>query len=446
MVSVEHTVTDESSDCAGRRGELTILDDNGDVVKRQETPFLCTSYSFIPTNPIPWSDDLEINLADGNDVHGGFDVDAVLVNLEDITQGRVDVNDIEAAGGIHDYMGYDGLVLCDTGGYLRAKYQEHSGHGFDDYMAEAQEDAGEVAEYYERTAPDLFASPDVSLKPPSIGESIDNVPEYARNRRIHFTFEALDHLLEQEHSPTIVPIVCGFDFQTIDKVVDRLHRLEEKHGITFPVVGVGSLEPITSWYVRNLNYKTSLFTSVTAYIRRKLPDRHLHAFGVSSPMYISLLSYLGYDSFEAISWIQNGRRFKVFNPTTGIEGFTRRGREHGEETSSGESEGVAAEINWDELAGCGCPVCEAQNHDPELVKTVYQADGDQAFAARAVHNAWVCQQKMEDIRQAIRDDELREHVQDVVLGNVPSIVRERMDPVLFHENFYSELLDGRLPG
>jgi len=80
------------------------------------------------------------------------------------------------------------------------------------------------------------------------------------------------------------------------------------------------------------------------------------------------------------------------------------------------------------------------------VKTVYQADGDQAFAARAVHNAWVCQQKMEDIRQAIRDDELREHVQDVVLGNVPSIVRERMDPVLFHENFYSELLDGRLPG
>lgn len=444
MVSVNHDIEYESSDSAGRRGLLTITQD-GEVVQQQETPFLCTSYSFIPTNPVPWSDDLEITPDVGKTISGGFDVDAVLINLEDITQERVDIDDVDRAGGLHEFIDYDGFVLCDTGGYLRAKYEEHSGHGFDDYMAEAREDAEEVAGYYEITQPDLFASPDISLKPPNIGESIDKVPEYARNRRLHFTLEALDHLLDLENTSGIVPVVSGFDFNTIDKVVTRIRQIEEKHDTYFPVVGVGSLEPITSWYVRNLNYKTSMFTSITAYVRQQLPDRHLHAFGVSSPMYISLLSYLGYDSFEAISWIQNARRFKVFSPETGIESFTRRGREHGEETSSGESEGVASEVDWDEIADCGCPSCTAQGNDIETIRAVYQDDGDQAFAARAVHNAWVCQQKMEDIRAAIRDDELKVYVQDKVLGNVPTIQREGMDPVRFHQEFYEPLLEGRLP-
>jgi tRNA-guanine family transglycosylase len=424
----------------GRHGVLTIEG------HRRETPLLYTSYSFVPTNPRPWDPAwrfIEDGLVPGrSDPHNVvFEVDALLLNFADIPT-RASRDAIAAAGGLKQLVGYSGLALADTGGWIRERYHPYSGYEtYDDYLEASRTHAHEVVDLQSLARVDLVTAPDVSLKPASVGKSIYSVSRRQKDIRQRYTFRALDEIGRSDLP--VVPVISGHDFLFLRRSIDELLATEERLGRTFPVVALGGIEPITSWYVRNLNYRMVLVASLAYLTRRLLPDRCLHAFGVSSPLYITMLASVGFDTFESISWIQNARRFKLFDPRRGIEGSVNPGRRWAETVSGGESEGVATRFEWASLAGCRCPVCSHYGNDVETLKRLYQQSRALAFQARAVHNAWVCQAHARRLRNAVDADELADFCREIY-DDVPTLRREGTNPNVFLDRFVRPVVEAEL--
>jgi tRNA-guanine family transglycosylase len=422
----------------GRHGVLTV-DDH----EPRETPLLYTSYSFVPTNPRPWDPSwefLERELLKGVEDPSSvaFDVDAVLLNLMDIPK-KISREQVTAAGGIKQLAGYGGLTLADTGGWLRERYKPYdSFESYEFYLDAAREHADEVLELQELARVDLVTAPDVSLKPPKVGQSIHKVGRRQKDVRQRYTFEALKDIGSADLP--LVPVVSGHDLLFLRRAIQELLEVERRLGKTFRVIALGGIEPITSWYVRNLNYKMSLVASLAHLARRMLPDRCLRAFGVSSPLYITMLASIGFDTFESISWIQNARRFKLFDPRRGIEGSVNPGRRWAQAVAGGESEGVASEFEWASLSMCGCPICSHYGNEIETLRRLYQQDRAPAFQARAVHNAWVCQAHARRLRAAVDADELSTFCSEVYAG-VPTLAREGTNPNVFLGRFLGPVVE-----
>jgi len=294
------------------------------------TAFL--GYSFRRGNPEPWK---------------SFRVPHLMVNAFDFSR-KFRSSDRESTTA-KELLGYDGYVLCDSGGYqvLQGK---------------TNVDLHSIIEIQKALAPDLSAM-------------LDNAIDY----RAHF--RGLRSYLK-EFGTDFLPVI---PLDASDRQVSKLAAICEDYDIE--AVGIGNFVPL----VRAPAHYTRLegaFRRIGE-LRRKLPMNHVHLFGVGG-MGTGLIALLFADSIDTTSWVHDARFWKLRLPGGGV--FRAR--------STTSSRRKLPVDYW-----CRCPSC-VRHGSPAV-----EADGAEGFRARATHNAWVMLREYELAAVARRENRLRSFVE-----------------------------------
>lgn len=294
------------------------------------TAFL--GYSFGRGNPKPWK---------------SFRVPHLMVNVYDFSR-RFSISSTSPKTA-KEFLGYDGYVLCDSGGYQVLQ-------GSTNVNLES------IIETQKVLAPDLSAM-------------LDNAGDY----RAHF--RGLRYYLK-EFGTDFLPVI---PLDASDRQVRKFAAICQDYDID--AVGIGNFVPL----VRAPAHYTKLvggFQRISE-LRLMLPMKHIHLFGVGG-MGTGLMALLFVDSIDTTSWVHDARFWKLRLPGGGV--FRTRST-------------TSSRRQLPEGYHCRCPVC--RDEGPQAV----EADGGDGFRSRATHNAWVMLREYTLAAVARRENRLRPFVE-----------------------------------
>ena len=177
----------------------------------------------------------------------------------------------------------------------------------------------------------------------------------------------------------MIPVIHGYDTTTLKMFIKKLH---DKIGFQ-QFYGLGSLAPLFNPYDLR---KAKLAINIILTVRKLLPeDAFLHIFGMGSPTLSLLAFYLGADSVDTHAWTHSAAYGKIYVPGEGQRFVLKN---HKRFTHPQWSKAV----NW-ETYYCHCPVCKK-----------YGLEGlANSRNLRALHNLWVFQKHMENVRLRIKE-------------------------------------------
>ena len=267
--------------------------------------------------------------------------------------------------GIHELLGFDGVVATDSGAYQLLVY----GH------VEVRPD--EVVAYQEAIGSDIATILDVPTGWASTrGEALRTVIETAERG------ERLWSMREREDVLWVGPIQGG-RFTDLVAYSARLMG-----SMPFDIHALGSPTPVMEAYRFDV-----LVDMVMAARLNTPPDRPLHLFGAGHPMTFSLAVALGCDMFDSAAYAIYARdgRYMMENGTYRLE-----------------------ELNY---FPCSCPVC-ARREPSDLL----EMPKEERERLLALHNLYVCSREVRAIRQAIREGSLWEHL-SIRSRSHPSLAR-----------------------
>jgi tRNA-guanine family transglycosylase len=171
--------------------------------------------------------------------------------------------------------------------------------------------------------------------------------------------------------------------------LDKLNEIGD-----FSVYGIGSLVP-------------SVFTSkgaggiynvvkVVSAVRKALPEKTIHVFGVGSTLTMHLMFYVGADSVDSSAWRTKAAFGAIQLPETGDRYISlRKKHKH------------YPQLRQEELRildECKCPACKGEGLEG-LRKS---------FTMRALHNAWVHQREIEKVRKLVSEGEYERYAKEVI--------------------------------
>lgn len=299
--------------------------------------------------------------------------------------------------GVHGLLGFGGPVMMDSGGF---QFLKRSVLDVDPLV---------VLRLYLEGKPNFGVVLDLPL-----GLSFDG---WERRRRQLATLRNTEVMFRHHESgnPVLVPVVHASSPQSAAWYLRKLLGIAD-----FQVVGVGGLVPAI------FNMKGGLEThraiSTLFYVRRALPDKILHVFGIGSTLSMHLMFYAGVDSVDSSAWRRKAAYGAIQLPGIGDRYITPRRRHKKYLDLSPEERRV--------LEGCGCPAC--REHGLERLR--------QSFTARAIHNAWVYQSEASLARKLVKSGEYEKYVEEVLGKNV------RFAKLLGLAKRHRRLLDGKTPG
>jgi len=226
--------------------------------------------------------------------------------------------------------------------------------------------------------------------------------EERMKRSIDSALEAIE-LLETETkyedwSPSVYVAIHGHSFDEINWYVGEvLQQLSDESLIDG--FAIGSLVPLRS----NIDTLVDIVQgAVDAIPDEKRDEYGLHVFGISGKLF-GLLSLLGVDSFDSTTYVQTARNRDFVHP----------------ETWKRISYNEITKETWE----CDCVACQELN--PDLMKQVLE-DGDSVdtnyiksdfYAIMAHHNFLLYEKEVEEVREAIRNESLLEHVVELSIEN-----------------------------
>ncbi|RLI07475.1 tRNA guanosine(15) transglycosylase TgtA [Candidatus Bathyarchaeota archaeon] len=255
--------------------------------------------------------------------------------------------------GIHEALGFDGVVATDSGAYQLLVY------------GKVDVGPGEVVAYQEAIGSDIATILDVPTGwTDSREEALRTVMETARRG------EELWSLREREDVLWIGPVQGGC-FTDLVALSARLMS-----SMPFHIHALGSPTPVME------NYRFDLLVDMIMAAKLNLPpDRPFHLFGAGHPMTFALAVALGCDTFDSAAYAIYARdgRYMMEDGTARLE-----------------------ELSY---LPCSCPVCVRR--DPEDLLEMPEAD---RIRLLAMHNLYVCLKEIRAIRQAIREGRLWEHL------------------------------------
>jgi 7-cyano-7-deazaguanine tRNA-ribosyltransferase len=306
-------------DAAGRIGRLRIND------RAVETPLLMPVYN--PRKPTLTIDELKDE----------FNVKAVMVNAYMLYKSP-ELRDEVLRRGIHDFLGFDGIVATDSGSYQMMLY-------------------GAV----EVTNPEILRfERDIGV---DIGSFLDipTVPDTFKPR----AKEQLEETIRRSKEALDAGFTVNAAIQG-GKYLDLRAESARQIGANFPLVAIGGIVPLME------SYRFSELSDIIATVKQNIPsDRVVHAFGAGHPILFPMAALLGCDLFDSAAYAlyaQDGRYMTEYG--------TRK-------------------VDELEYIGCACPIC--QEHGIKI-KRLYGADKTRALAK---HNLYVSFAMINRIRQAI---------------------------------------------
>ncbi|HIE24166.1 MAG TPA: tRNA guanosine(15) transglycosylase TgtA [Candidatus Korarchaeota archaeon] len=257
--------------------------------------------------------------------------------------------------GLHDVLGFDGIVMTDSGAYQLYKYGQVEVSNLD------------IIRFQHRIGADIGSIIDVPMAAHiSHREAEEGVEETIKHAR------EFDRIKDEVDKTIWLGTVQG------SKYHDLLSRCaEEISAIDFGYFGAGSLKVALERY----EYKVQVEYLIR--VRELLPSgKPLHFWGIGHPSTFAFFVALGADSFDSAAYAlfaEDGRYMTI--------------------------EGTMYLDDLEEFP-CDCPECA--KYTPAEVKSLTK-DERARFLAR--HNLYVCAEEIRKTREAIRGGWLWELVQ-----------------------------------
>ncbi|MEM4494508.1 MAG: tRNA guanosine(15) transglycosylase TgtA [Candidatus Caldarchaeum sp.] len=253
--------------------------------------------------------------------------------------------------GVHRIIGFDGVVMTDSGGYQVLVYGD----------VEASPD--DIAFFQEAIGSDIAVPLDRPTGLVGRREAEKTVEETLAN--VRRTVELVGH---DGRCVWVGPIQGGLYWDLVQKCVEEYKRLG------FSLYCLGSPTPLmTAYRYREL---VSMITTTRQVLGTVKP---LHLFGAGHPMMFGLAVALGVDMFDSASYALFAKEGRYILP----EGTVR--------------------LEQLSYLPCSCEVCTRFS-----AKELRELESGERFRNLALHNLSVCFQEVEAIKQAIWEGRLYE--------------------------------------
>jgi 7-cyano-7-deazaguanine tRNA-ribosyltransferase len=267
--------------------------------------------------------------------------------------------------GLHRLLGFDGLVMTDSGAYQILVY------------GDIETSPEEIVEYQERIGPDIATILDI----PTGWKVTENharqtVEETIRRARQLFALKTRDDIL------WVGPVQGGRYLNLVTESAREMGKLP------FHIHALGSPTEVMK------RYRFDVLVDMIMTAKMNLPiDRPLHLFGAGHPFMFTLAVALGCDFFDSAAYALYAKEGRYMTETG-----TRR-------------------LSELEYFPCSCPRCARTA--PSRVSKLPSTEA-QSFLAE--HNLYVCNGEMKRIKQAIKDGRLWEHL-EMQAHNHPALLQ-----------------------
>lgn len=368
---ITFSISNKDHGTKARVGKLFI----GDSVIR--TPIFWLGHQ-IKNKPIPWHH---------------FDVFGVLVNACSIISRFKASKQIEEMG-IRKFLGFSGPIMMDSGGFLFQKKEKVDANPL------------RIMDLYEKSRPDICVILDHPLTL--------NLDIRENKKRLCLTLENTKVMYENNGGINLLPVVHGY---TVEDIYHAIGCIKNTIGNP-PLIGIGSLVPlikslngrkkfiISRKYTEKMRNKQAklpagyLMVDIIKLIRKEFPKSFLHVFGIGGATTMHLMFSLGVDSIDSIGW-----RIKAANGAIQLPGVGDRFVSPKKAKRTGLSE-----KNLVLLEKCQCPICRG-NSLPMRKKLLDNAYSS-TFNNRAIHNAWVFQQEVQEAWKFIKKGDYMHYVHE----------------------------------
>jgi tRNA-guanine family transglycosylase len=302
-----------------------------------------------------------------------FRLDGLLFNAYDILQKTI-IADRMRTFKIHSYLDFRGPVMMDSGGFMFMTKKHMK------VKPEA------ILELYEDTRPNYGVALDHPL---TIG-----LTEGETKRRQLRTLRNTRMMVEKRagSNPELVPVIHGHTLRSVEWFVRQLAKVGD-----FEIYGIGSLVP-SVFNAKGVGGINNVI-QIISHVRKLLPKKLIHVFGVGSTITMHLMFASGADSLDSSSWRSKAAYGIVQLPAIGDRYITgRAGKATGKKYLNLSREEVRI------LEQCNCPAC----------KRLGLYGLRRSFSMRALHNCWVFQKEVEKARKLRRRNEYLSYVNEVV--------------------------------
>ena len=299
-----------------------------------------------------------------------FKVDGVLMNAYNFMQHPMAFENAKKQK-IHKYLGYDGPVMMDSGGFLFMKKN--------DLTVSAEQ----IISFYEKSKPNFGVVLDHPITPLlSKKVAMERKNKTLRNTKI----------MLQKHetkNPKLIPVVHGYYPKEITWYLKRLKKIGN-----FSMYGIGSLVP-SMFNVRGVGGILNVI-KVILEIRKQEPRKKLHVFGTGGSLTMHLMYHAGADSLDSSAWRTKAAFGAIQMSGVGDRYITKNHRHKKYPALSRDEK--------KRLENCRCPICR---------KYGFKALQEE-FTGRAIHNAWVHQQEVRKTRKLMRENRYDEYVDKIL--------------------------------
>jgi len=261
-----------------------------------------------------------------------------------------------AEKGIHRVLGFDGVVMTDSGAYQILEYGR---------IRVSQE---EIIRYQQEIGTDIGVILDIPTGDVPRDKAEKSVETTLRRAR-----EAIP-LIQDSPQLWVLPVQGGRYLDLIRRSAAEARKL----AVYYDMVGIGSPTVFME------RYRYRIVTDMIAAAKEELPGgKPVHLFGAGHPIIITLASALGVDTFDSASYIIYARDDRYMTEY-GVERLERL-----------------------EYFPCECPVCS--RYTPQQLREMPKQERTRLLA---LHNLYVIRKAIDRVRQAIREGRLWELVEE----------------------------------
>jgi len=292
---------------------------------------------------------------------------------------------------IHKFLGFDGVVMTDSGAYQLLRYGRRSVHI----------DPVEIVKFQDAIGSDIAVIADIPTRDDATyEEALYSVEETLRRAKM-----VLD-IVGRSKTLWVLPVQGGIHLRLLRKSALMSKELEG-----FSIYAIGS--PVLLME----KYEYSKVIEMVLTVKKVLPiDKPVHLFGAGHPMIIPFIVALGVDMFDSASYIL----------------YARDGRYI--------TERITYKLEDLDYLPCECPICSKYD-----VKSLLELSNEERIRNLALHNLYVILREIKKVKVAIREGRLWELLEERARSH-PSL---RYLLTLFRRKDISkliELLDPRVRG
>jgi len=259
-----------------------------------------------------------------------------MVNAYEIIRKEKLRREIQAKGGLHNFLNYDGIIFLDSGGFQAMRYN---------FDIEVEK----LIEVYKIVGADYYFSLDYpSINPENEEEKISRTIQ---------NFKKLREVLEN-----VIPIV----HPNIERAIREYEAYKEYNPEYIAIGGLVPLMLTTKGLSNGRKKAIDLMVKI-----RKMHNGSVHIMGLGAPTIVPVLKIIGCTSTDSSAWRVKAAHGKIMLPNGGERYVSNRNANFG-----------VIPLNEEEItfiSKLGCPILKEYDWN-ELAKS---------FEVRALFNAWI---------------------------------------------------------